>query len=530
MSGAVNRSGGSGWLANMSIRVKLLLGFACLSILVVLSGVLGLISADKEHQRFADFVSGPNIRHELLANLDAAANHRAIAARNLVLLTDVQGQADETKHVQQSHEDVQKYLSELLKLVEAEGGGISEQERGLLQDLARIEGAYGPVALEIVRLATTGQREAAVRKMNDECRPLLSQLTTKVGELSATLNREAQVEITASEQAYTRNFYTSSGIILLSLIGAAGLGFAISHLVVARLTQAVRISEAVAQGDLTMRIDTTSQDEVGQVLSSLQTMNLSLVEMVGQMRQVADGIVVASSEIASGNMDLSSRTEVQASALQQTAASMHQMTITVQSNADSSRQASQLASAAASAASQGGDVVDRVVHTMHEITGSSKKIAEIIGVIDGIAFQTNILALNAAVEAARAGEQGRGFAVVASEVRALAQRTATAAKEIKALITDSTERVDAGSQQVGEAGATIAEVVTQVQRMADIVAEINASTAEQTSGIVQVSQAVSSLDEGTQQNAALVEQSAAAAESLRNQAAGLQHLIARFKT
>lgn len=530
MSQVVNRYSGFSWFADLSIRLKLLLGFACLSTLVLLSGVLGLIAADKEHQRFASYISGPDARHELLVNLDAAANHRAIAARNLVLVTEAPDQAAEAERVQKAHDDVQKHLSELKLFSQQAGSGMSDNERALLQDLVRIENAYGPIALDIVRLATSGRREDAVRKMNDECRPLLTQLTRKVDELTSVLNREAQAEIAASERAYTKNLYISSGIILLSLIVAAGLGFAISHLVVSRLTQAVRISEAVAKGDLTMRIESTSQDEVGQMLSSLQTMNLSLVEMVGQMRQVADGIVVASSEIASGNMDLSSRTEVQASALQQTAASMHQMTITVQTNADSSRQASQLASAAASAASQGGDVVDRVVQTMQEITGSSKKIAEIIGVIDGIAFQTNILALNAAVEAARAGEQGRGFAVVASEVRALAQRTATAAKEIKALITDSTERVDAGSQQVGEAGATIAEVVTQVQRMADIMAEINASTAEQTSGIVQVSQAVTSLDEGTQQNAALVEESAAAAESLRQQAAGLQNLIARFKT
>jgi methyl-accepting chemotaxis protein-1 (serine sensor receptor) len=269
---------------------------------------------------------------------------------------------------------------------------------------------------------------------------------------------------------------------------------------------------------------------MGQVLAALKKMNESLVNMVSRVRQSADGIAMASSEIASGNENLSMRTEQQASGLQQTAASMQQMTSNVQQNADTSRQASQMAECAADAARCGGDVVERVVNTMGEITSSSRKIADIIGVIDGIAFQTNILALNAAVEAARAGEQGRGFAVVASEVRSLAQRSANAAREIKTLIGDSSQKVEAGSQLVSEAGTTIRDVVTQVKRMTDLMAEINASTIEQSNGITQVNQAVASLDDGTQQNAALVEQSAAAAESLRRQAADLLDLISAFKT
>jgi methyl-accepting chemotaxis protein-1 (serine sensor receptor) len=258
-------------------------------------------------------------------------------------------------------------------------------------------------------------------------------------------------------------------------------------------------------------------------------MNDGLVDMVGRVRQSADSIATASQQIASGNQDLSSRTERQASALQQTAASMQQMTSTVQHTAESSRQASRLASAATEVAGRGGDVVKRVVATMGEISESSRRIADIIGTIDSIAFQTNILALNAAVEAARAGEQGCGFAVVAGEVRGLAQRSAQAAREIKALIGASVEKVAAGSQLVGEAGSTMGDIVSQVRRMTDLMAEINASATEQSSGIGQVNQAVAAIDQGTQQNAALVEQGAAAAESLQQQASGLLELIAQFK-
>ena len=283
----------------------------------------------------------------------------------------------------------------------------------------------------------------------------------------------------------------------------------------------------VAQGDLSHDI-AVQPGATGSLLSAVQEMTLQLRRLVGDVQSGAQSISHASSEIASGNADLSNRTEQQATALQQTAASMQQMTDAVQLNAGNAQQANQFAASAATVADQGGEVVTRVVTTMHEISDSSRKIADIIGVIDGIAFQTNILALNAAVEAARAGEQGRGFAVVASEVRSLAQRSAQAAREIKALITASVEKVDSGTRLVGEAGKTMAEIVQRVRRVTDLIAEINASTGEQTTGIAQVNQAVTSLDQGTQQNAALVEQSAAAAESLETQAADLMRLVSTF--
>jgi methyl-accepting chemotaxis protein len=287
------------------------------------------------------------------------------------------------------------------------------------------------------------------------------------------------------------------------------------------------VANAVATGDLTSHID-TSRAAPGSVVAAMDHMQQSLRKVVSQVRASSDSIATGSSQIATGNADLSQRTEEQASNLQQTAASMEQLTATVQTNADTARQATQLAGSATAAAGQGGVVVGQVVRTMEGITASSKKIADIIGVIDGIAFQTNILALNAAVEAARAGEQGRGFAVVASEVRSLAQRSAAAAKEIKGLITESVEKVEAGSQQVGEAGRTMEDIVSQVKRVSDLIGEIGSATQEQTQGIGQIGAAVNQLDQVTQQNAALVEESAAAAESLNQQASRLVDAVRIF--
>jgi methyl-accepting chemotaxis protein len=311
-------------------------------------------------------------------------------------------------------------------------------------------------------------------------------------------------------------------------IGAA-MALLITRSVVRPIRQAVTAAETVAAGDLRLQLATEREDETGQLLNALQRMNDSLVGIVGTVRGNADSVATASGQIAQGNADLSQRTEQQASNLQETAASMEELSAAVRHNTETARQAAQLAGSAARVAESGGQVMGQMVHTMDEITTSSKKIADIIGVIDGIAFQTNILALNAAVEAARAGEQGRGFAVVAGEVRALAQRSAQAAREIKALIGASVERVEAGNALVGDAGRTMDEVVGQVRRVADLISEISAASTEQSKGIGQIGDAVNQLDQVTQQNAALVEESAAAAESLRLQAGQLAETVATFK-
>jgi methyl-accepting chemotaxis protein len=316
---------------------------------------------------------------------------------------------------------------------------------------------------------------------------------------------------------------------VIAAIVAAGCAAYITGAITNPINEAVRVAQTVASGDLTSRIEVATSEETGQLLGALKEMNDSLIRIVGQVRSGTDTIATASEEIASGNLDLSQRTEEQASSLEETASSMEELTSTVKQNADNARQANTLAASASGVAQRGGDVVSRVVETMDSINASSAKIVDIISVIDGIAFQTNILALNAAVEAARAGEQGRGFAVVAGEVRTLAHRSAAAAKEIKELIGDSVEKVGAGSKLVEEAGATMGEIVTSVQRVTDIMGEISMATQEQSTGIDQINMAVGQMDTVTQQNAALVEQAAAAAASLQEQAAGLAQVVSIFR-
>jgi methyl-accepting chemotaxis protein len=342
----------------------------------------------------------------------------------------------------------------------------------------------------------------------------------------------AKKEYAAALARYETIRAVSLGAIALGLLLAGALGFmlvrSISRQLGAEPGEAAALAQSVAAGDLTVQID-LKRGDTSSLMAHLKAMQLSLAKVVGNVRQNAESVASASSQIAQGNSDLSSRTEEQASALEQTASSMEQLGSTVRQNADNARHASQLALSASSVAAQGGEVVTQVVETMKGIDGSSKQIADIISVIDGIAFQTNILALNAAVEAARAGEQGRGFAVVAGEVRSLAQRSAEAAKEIKTLITDSVERVERGTSLVEQAGTTMAEIVASIKRVTDIVGEISAASSEQSAGVSQVGDAVSQMDQTTQQNAALVEQSAAAAESLKRQAQLLVQAVAVFK-
>ncbi|MDD2177255.1 methyl-accepting chemotaxis protein [Acidovorax sp. D2M1] len=343
-----------------------------------------------------------------------------------------------------------------------------------------------------------------------------------------------QVRRSAEQAAEAAELIQSYRMTVL-VAGLAGLGLLVvlSWVVVQRTRRSLGAVSAVAQrigeGDLSQPIEVQGRGEVAEMMRAMQGMQTSLVRIVGDVRHSSDSIATGSSEIAMGNADLSQRTEEQASNLEETAASMEQITSTVKNNADTARKAATLAGTASQAAVKGGEVVGQVVTTMQDISAASKKITDIISVIDGIAFQTNILALNAAVEAARAGEQGRGFAVVASEVRSLAQRSAEAAKEIKALIGASVEKVENGTQLVSNAGQSMEDIVAQVQRVSDLIGEISSATGEQTIGISQVGEAVIQLDQVTQQNAALVEQSAAAADSLKHQAARLAEIVSVFR-
>jgi methyl-accepting chemotaxis protein-1 (serine sensor receptor) len=336
-------------------------------------------------------------------------------------------------------------------------------------------------------------------------------------------------EFEKSQKNYDMVLVFSFLTILGCVVAAIFIGYLLIRAISGPLDKAVKVAKCVAAGDLTQQIDVRSIDETGQLLQALKEMNDSLVGTVGRVRIGTESISVASRQIAMGNADLSSRTEAQASSLEETASAMEELTTTVKQNADNARQANQLVVSASDFAVKGGEVVGQVVHTMGSIKESSRKIVDIIGVIDGIAFQTNILALNAAVEAARAGEQGRGFAVVAAEVRSLAKRSAGAAKEIKALIGDSVDKVNLGGRLVDEAGKTMEQIVTSVKRVADIMSEITAASLEQSTGLEEVNQVILQMDDMTQQNAALVEQAAAAAESMQGQAAMLSQAVSVFK-
>ncbi|MBN9205295.1 methyl-accepting chemotaxis protein [Methylibium petroleiphilum] len=515
----------------MTVRTKLSLTFGGLSVLVLFVAGLAMKSLAEEHDQFVDYVHGVNARAQAAADVRAAVDRRAIAARNLVLVRKADDLAAEQNSVVAAHEAVQANLGTLNQLV-ARAANLPETARSLVAEMNRIEGAYGPVALEIVRLAAAGQHDAAIARMNADCRPLLAALVKASDDYrDYTLSRAVQLTETAEA-----DYLLHRNLLILGCV-IAFLSAAVSGTLITRsLTRALgaepdqlgTVAQRVAQGDLS-RVDGAADAPRGSVLASLGAMQASLADIVGRVRNSSDCIATGSAQIATGNADLSQRTEEQASNLQQTAASMEELTATVKQNADTARQATQLAGSASGAAAHGGSVVSEVVATMGAITESSRKISDIIGVIDGIAFQTNILALNAAVEAARAGEQGRGFAVVAGEVRNLAQRSAEAAKEIKALIEDSVEKVGTGSRLVNDAGQSMNEIVAQVQRVNDLISEISAASVEQSGGISQIGNAVNQLDQVTQQNAALVEESAAAAESLKHQAATLADLVSVFR-
>ena len=405
----------------------------------------------------------------------------------------------------------------------------SDEERRLYESFGAEWASYLQLHQQVLTLSRQNANDKAKALLEGDAERVFDQASATLTALVALNGAGAQRSSQAADQA----FFTARA----ELLGTAALALALviaaaawlTRSITAPLRQALAAADRVSAGDLNGRIDTTARNETGQLLQALDRMQGSLAQVVANVRHNAESVATASSQIAQGNLDLSQRTEQQASALQQSAATMEELGSTARNNASSAQLANQLAQGASAVAARGGAVVGQVVTTMQSISDSSRQIGDIIGVIDGIAFQTNILALNAAVEAARAGEQGRGFAVVASEVRSLAQRSAAAAKEIKSLIGRSVEQVEQGTALVDQAGKTMGEIVGSIQRVSDIVAEITSASAEQGSGIQQVSEAVSQMDRVTQQNAALVEQSAAAAESLKGQARQLVQTVAVFK-
>ena len=428
--------------------------------------------------------------------------------------------------LEQQSKDNTQAISELQQKVESMV--TTSEGHDLLKNIAALRQTALGTIRQASALRKSGDLEQAAALVNQTLRP---QIDAYVQELDKFVQRQEmrRDEVHKASQALTQQaLLVGAAIVALVVLLALFLSAWLVRTITQPLERAVAVTDAIAAGDLTVHVHTDRRDELGRLLHSLDAMAAKLRQVVGEVRSGVESVSSAAHQIASGNHDLSARTEQTAANLEETAASMEELTATVTQSADTARQANQLASTAAQAAERGGAVAEQVVHSMQNITQSSRKIGDIIGVIDGIAFQTNILALNAAVEAARAGEQGRGFAVVASEVRSLAQRSAEAAKEIKGLITTSVQNVDEGSQQVEQAGQCMQEIVSSVRRVSDLIGEITASSSEQRDGIGQVNQAVANLDQMTQQNAALVEEASAAAASMSEQAQRLAQVVSVF--
>ncbi|WOB09793.1 methyl-accepting chemotaxis protein [Piscinibacter gummiphilus] len=510
-------------IKNLSIRTKLMGGFALVLVIALAQSLLSMGQLRLVNDASGDLASNwlPSVR-----TVDAIKDDLAqlrVQRMQLIMIED----ASKVPAVEAKLAAIQKqlgsHLADYSKLVS------SPEEKALFESAdAELKTYIGMNATMVERMRELKAVEAKVILNGEGAKSFAAANATleKLVELNA---RGSDNSAKQAEAAYARaRVFMIVGLCAMVVLGL-GIGWLVSRDIVVAASQAVGSADRIADGDLSQTISTDRGDEIGHLFKALSKMQVNLRQIVTGVRQNAEGVATASAEISSGNHDLSSRTEQQASALEETAASMEELGSTVRQNADNARQANQLAMSASTVAVSGGEVVDRVVETMKGINDSSRRIADIIGTIDGIAFQTNILALNAAVEAARAGEQGRGFAVVASEVRSLAQRSAEAAKEIKSLISTSVERVEQGTALVDQAGSTMQEVVASIKRVTDIMGEISAASTEQSAGVAQVGEAVSQMDQATQQNAALVEESAAAAESLKGQARKLVEAVAVFK-
>jgi methyl-accepting chemotaxis protein len=508
---------------NLRIGMRLRIGFGVILALLVAVVVAENVSGASNREKLFNGLADANAKVSLTTTMKSEQLEGVIAIRSIGLQTDVSAMNKEEERLQTHRKLFFAARDKLLAM------GVSATEKAIFDEIARLDSSLAAPTADALAQANAFNSEGVAAIIATKIDPVYRQILAEINklvELQQTAEKEVRDQAAVSAQQLM--YWLDLSALIAVVIGVVS-AWAITRSITQPLERAVQLARRVADGDLTAAITVESKDEMGNLMQALKEMNTQLAATVGQIRSGAATITSASSQIAEGNLDLSSRTEQQASSLEETAATMEELTSTVKQNAENARQANALAQSASEVAVKGGTVVSQVVATMDSINSSSKKIVDIISVIDGIAFQTNILALNAAVEAARAGEQGRGFAVVASEVRSLAQRSAAAAKEIKTLIGDSVEKVGTGSKLVDQAGITMGEIVDSVRRVTDIMAEITAASVEQSSGIAQVNDAIAQMDAATQQNAALVEQAAAAAEALQDQAVTLAQVVGIFK-
>jgi methyl-accepting chemotaxis protein len=514
-------------MKNMKIGNRLSIGFGLVLFLLMLVSTYSLSRMTNIQDRLNEIVNVNDVKQSLVTTMFDAVNDQAIGLRNLVLLSDPAAVKVEIKRIRDAQKQYADAKQSLFQMLAKNGEANAEQNT--FTAMVANETVAQKLFAQIEALSTAQDNPHAITLLMGDAR--VAQKNWRQ-QLNGLVKFETDKNLTAVQnvdRAYQTTRMTTIGIIVTGFLLSLVVIRFMTRSITQPLNTAVGIAQQVARGDLTAEIKVISRDETGQLIQALKEMNTSLSHIVGKVRNGADVIGTASGQIVSGNLDLSSRTEEQASSLQQTAAAMEELTSTVRQNAGNTQRASQLALSASGVAATGGAIVGQVIGTMEDINASSKKISGIVNVIDTIAFQTNMLALNASVEAARAGEQGRGFAVVAAEVRALAQHSAAAAKEIKMLIGVSVEKMAAAGKLVADAGSTMENIIASVRNVSDVVGEIAVAGEKQSAGIEQVNAAIAQMDNATQQNAALVEEAAAASQSLQEQAMTLAQLVSLFK-
>ena len=507
---------------DLRIGARLRIGFSIILALLIIVVTIANVSSQHNRERLLQGLANASAKTQLTNTMKSEQLQSVVAIRTISLHTEAGAMNQEEARFKEHHKRFSDAVEQLMAME------TTATERGIFNDIIGLGKSLEAPVKEAVGQALAFNSEGVAQIIATRIDPVYQQMLKHIDQL-VTIQQAAEQEVRDQAEASSRRLgYLLYGIALIAVLLGISLAWSITRSITRPLKQAVQVAREVASGNLTVEIQIESTDESGELMQALKDMNASLLRTVQQVRIGTDIMASASSQIAAGNAELSTRTERQSASLEETASSMQELTETVKNNADNARQANALARSASDVAIQGGQVVTQVVDTMRSINMSSRKIVDIIGVIDGIAFQTNLLALNAAVEAARAGEQGRGFAVVATEVRNLAQRSASAAKEIKTLISDSVEKVETGSHLVEQAGQTMEEIVSSIGRVTGIMGEITTASSAQSTGIEQVNQAIVQMESVTLQNAALVEEAATAANSLHDQADALTQVIKVF--